>query len=124
VEIVRTLSVAPTAPLEARRSLRPLDETLPAKRLDDLRLLISELVTNAVVHSGLGEGGTVLLIVAVLPRTTRVEVVDRGQGFPTVPERWADEHGWGLGIVDLAADRWGVERGTETRVWAELALAG
>ena len=124
MEIVRTLSVVPTAPSEARRSLHALGGALPANRLDDLRLVVSELVTNAVIHSGLPEDDAIVLKVRILPRRIRVEVIDRGRGFPEAPSRTAEHHGFGLPIVDELAERWGTENGPETRVWAELGLGG
>jgi anti-sigma regulatory factor (Ser/Thr protein kinase) len=124
VEIVRTLGVVPTAPSEARRSLHALGGALPADRLDDLRLVVSELVTNAVIHSGLPEEDAIVLKVRVFARRIRVEVIDRGRGFPEALSRRADHHGFGLPIVEELADRWGTEKGSETRVWAELGLGG
>lgn len=124
MEIVRTLSVAATAPSEARRWLHALGGALPADRLEDLQLVVSELVTNAVIHSGLPEEDEIVLKVRVLPRRIRVEVIDRGRGFPKAPSRTADHHGFGLPIVHQLAERWGTENGSETRVWAELGLGG
>jgi anti-sigma regulatory factor (Ser/Thr protein kinase) len=124
VEIVRTLSLAPTAPSEARLSLHAFDGTLLPGQLDDLRLVVSELVTNSVLHSGLTEGEPIQLSVQVLLRRVRVEVVDSGWGFPfaDAAEAPLGHHGWGLPIVDALADRWGTERGPDTKVWAEFAL--
>jgi anti-sigma regulatory factor (Ser/Thr protein kinase) len=122
VKIVRTLNVAPDAPLEARRSLLPLDRVLPAERLDDLRLMVSELVTNSVVHSGLQGGEPIVLMVKVLPERIRVEVADPGRRFPDISKTRREHHGRGLMIIDRLADRWGTERSSETKVWAELSL--
>jgi anti-sigma regulatory factor (Ser/Thr protein kinase) len=126
VEIVRTLSLAPTAPSEARFSLRAFEGTLLPGQLDELRLVVSELVTNSVIHSGLKEGESIQLSVQVLVRSIRVEVVDSGCGFPEAdaPKPPPGRQGWGLPIVDALADRWGTERGPNTKVWAEFALQG
>lgn len=122
VKIVRTLNVAPTAPGEARRSLVPLDRVIPSDRLDDLRIMVSELVTNSVVHSGLKGGEPISLLVKVLPERVRVEVADPGRRFPDISKRRRTHHGRGLMIIDRLADRWGTERGSQTKVWAEIPL--
>ncbi len=122
MKIVRTLNVAPTAPAEARRSLLPLQRVLPSDRLDDLRVMVSELVTNSVVHSGLKSGEPIVLLVKVLPERVRLEVADPGRRSPDVSKRSRKHHGRGLMIVDRLADRWGTERSSETKVWAELPL--
>ncbi len=122
VKIVRTLNAAPTAPAEARRSLVPLDRIMPPDRLDDLRVMVSELVTNSVVHSGLGRGEPIVLLVKVLPGRVRVEVADAGRRFPDTSKPFRENHGRGLMIIDRLADRWGTERSSETKVWAELPL--
>ncbi len=122
MKIVRTLNVAPTAPGEARRSLVPLDRVIPSDRLDDLRIMVSELVTNSVVHSGLKGGEPISLLVKVLPERVRVEVADPGLRFPDISKRRRKHHGRGLMIIDRLADRWGTERGSQTKVWAEIPL--
>ena len=123
MKIVRTLNVAPTAPAEARRSLDPLNRVLPSDRVDDLRVMVSELITNSVVHSGAKGGEPIVLLVKVLPERVRVEVADRGRRFLDVSKRRRKHHGRGLRIVDHLADRWGTERTSETKVWAELSLS-
>ena len=122
VKIVRTFNAAPTAPAEARRSLVPLDRVIPSERLDDLRVMVSELVTNSVVHSGLKQGEPISLLVKVLPERVRVEVADPGGRFPDTSRRRRKHHGRGLMIVDQLAERWGTERGRQTKVWAEIPL--
>jgi anti-sigma regulatory factor (Ser/Thr protein kinase) len=122
VKIVRTLNVAPTAPAEARRSLVPLDRVIPTEQLDDLRIMVSELVTNSVVHSGLKGGEPISLLVKVLPERVRVEVADPGRRFPDTSKRRRNYYGRGLMIIDRLADRWGTERGSQTKVWAEIPL--
>ena len=113
------LAPGPGAPRHAREAVAALRDELGARTHDDLRLIVSELVTNAVVHGPnhpirvrveLGEDGVV-----------RGEIEDEGSG--TVRLRAAGIHaggGHGLGIVDALSDSWGV-RGESTRVWFELA---
>jgi len=49
--------------------------------LDDLRLMVTELVTNSVKHSGLEEGKPIVLRVRASARRVHVEVADAERGF-------------------------------------------
>jgi anti-sigma regulatory factor (Ser/Thr protein kinase) len=107
------------APAHARSALDQLPSTVSKERMRDVRLLVSELVTNAVRHA---EGEAVRLVVALAGGTLRVEVHDPGQGFevrdaPTDPLRAS---GWGLVLVAELSDRWGVDHTPRTRVWFEM----
>lgn len=93
---------------EARRFV---DEVLSRWRceevLDDVKLLVSELVTNAVVHAG----SEVQVAVRLLNDAVRIEVVDRSPATslrPTHPTQDA-ESGRGLLLVETMASAWGVE---------------
>jgi anti-sigma regulatory factor (Ser/Thr protein kinase) len=110
-----------TAAGEARAALAALDGRIERGVLDDIRLLVSELVTNSVRHSG-AEREVVMLAVMTAGGTVRVEVSDAGTGFrPGERSTDLDEPGgWGLQLVDQLADRWGVETGRRTRVWFEI----
>lgn len=112
----------PRAAASARSALRELDGELAGHLLDDVRLLVSELVTNSVRHSGLRPDDRVELQVQVDPSTVRVEVADRGAGFDV--KRRDDDRtrpgGWGLYLLDELADRWGVARDDRNRVWFEM----
>jgi anti-sigma regulatory factor (Ser/Thr protein kinase) len=113
---------APHAAAAARRVLGSLGDYLDPERLDDVLLLSTELVTNAIRHAGISEGGSVGLEVSVTPTVLRVEVADPGPGFELDdPEPDLERAGgWGLFLVDQLADRWGIERGEKTRVWFEI----
>jgi anti-sigma regulatory factor (Ser/Thr protein kinase) len=90
--------------------------------LDDVRLLVTELVTNSVRHGG--GGPLVGLDVFLGGGRLRIEVVDEGQGF-TPHARTPDQSpdgGWGLHLVDRLADRWGVQGDRGTLVWLEIDL--
>jgi anti-sigma regulatory factor (Ser/Thr protein kinase) len=106
---------------EARTALAALEGMVNADALDDIRLLVSELVTNSVRHSG-APGARVLLDVVGGQDTVRVEVSDGGRGFePQTRSRAHDDvGGWGLHLVERIATRWGVETGRRTRVWFEI----
>jgi anti-sigma regulatory factor (Ser/Thr protein kinase) len=96
---------------------------LTSSVLEDVRLLISEIVTNSVRHAGLGPADRVAVRVIAEPKRIRAEVVDAGRGFEAPPPRPAADtaSGWGLFLVEHLADRWGIERlDGRTRVWFEI----
>jgi anti-sigma regulatory factor (Ser/Thr protein kinase) len=94
---------------------------LASEELEVARLLVSELVTNAVVHGH----GDIVMRAQLDDDRLLVEVIDEGGGF----ERTLRQHdfasigGRGLAIVDTAASRWGIHEGT-THVWFELERPG
>jgi anti-sigma regulatory factor (Ser/Thr protein kinase) len=113
------------APAAARHWLDELGGLMSPDRLDDLRLVVSELVTNSVLHSGTRTRDWVDMDVVVRPGRVRVEVVDHGQGFDPEEEPASTyEAGRGLSIVEELADRWGSRHTSTTTVWAEIALPG
>jgi len=120
VRIERRLSVTPEAAAEARHALA--DIALAGGRERDVRLLVSELVTNAVRHANLAPGDVILLVIDVEDSVLRVEVHDPGGGFiPRAPAPDpARPSGWGLYLVEELADRWGVDSDERTLVWFEL----
>jgi anti-sigma regulatory factor (Ser/Thr protein kinase) len=95
---------------------------------DVTRLLVSEAVTNAVLHSASGEaGGRFTVEYQLDDRRLRVEVIDNGG--PGGPRRRVHHlesiTGRGLELFDALSDRWGVDGGPGGRtVWFELDLAG
>jgi anti-sigma regulatory factor (Ser/Thr protein kinase) len=112
----------PDAAAGARNALLVFEHRVDDALLNDVRLLVSELVTNSVRHSSVQATDIVRMSVAVTDTTLRVEVADPGEGFEPQP-RDADRTrpgGWGLYLVDQLADRWGVARGQLTRVWFEM----
>ena len=118
-ELDTRFDAAPAAASGARAALSALDGKLDPHVLEDLRLLVSELVTNSIKHS---ETASLRLRVTIAGDVVRVEVTDTGRGF--VPAPAAPNHervgGWGLYLVDRLADRWGVARDGLTRVWFEI----
>lgn len=117
------LAGSPEAAAAARRAVARLDGRLPEPRLRDVRLLVSELVTNAVRHAGLAAGDRIRLLVRLDRGAVHVEVHDPGRGFephPPVPDP-ARASGWGLYLVEELSDRWGVDgAGGGTRIWFEV----
>jgi anti-sigma regulatory factor (Ser/Thr protein kinase) len=84
-------------------------------------LLVSEIVSNAVRHSGAPDGAPIVLAATVSPQAIRVAVTDGGEGFtprPRDPERLGD--GYGLYLLEKAATSWGVDSTGGTTVWFEL----
>jgi anti-sigma regulatory factor (Ser/Thr protein kinase) len=121
------LDSGPEAAAAARAALRTLEPRLAPDPMNDVRLLVSELVTNSVRHSeGANSGAPVTLEVALSDEKLRVMVTDRGTGFEPHPREpgQSKASGWGLYLVDKLADRWGVIRNHITRVWFEIDTAG
>jgi anti-sigma regulatory factor (Ser/Thr protein kinase) len=102
----------------ARHALDVLAPEVDDLTLRNARLLVSEIVTNAIRHAE----GMIELFVAEKDGALHVEVVDRGPGFqPSGREPGQDPgSGWGLHILARLATRWGVEREDGARVWFEL----
>lgn len=103
----------------ARAALR---KRLPSTVVgEDLLLLVSELVTNAVLHGG----EPIELVLDLRSDAVHVEVRDRGLAMPSA--RHPDDHetsGRGLQIVDRMATRWGVEPSFPGKsVWFDLSLS-
>jgi anti-sigma regulatory factor (Ser/Thr protein kinase) len=117
------LPSAPQAPGEARRALESLRPKLRPGLLDEVRLLVSELVTNSYKHAVAGPEGWIGLRVEIDTRRVRVEVCDAGGGFEPQTKRPAGGQGsgWGLYLVGRIADRWGVTPGDGCCVWFELS---
>jgi anti-sigma regulatory factor (Ser/Thr protein kinase) len=112
----------PNAPAVARRMVDDLAAVVDPACAVQARLLLSEVVTNAVRHGG-GDRVRVLLE-AVDGEDLRCEVVDEGRGFvPKARDKPSTaEGGWGLHLVETLARRWGVREGS-TNVWFELPVA-
>jgi anti-sigma regulatory factor (Ser/Thr protein kinase) len=92
---------------------------------DVSRLLVSEAATNALLHSGSGDGGTFAVEYLISDHLLRVEVHDGGA--PTGPRRRVHHvesmTGRGLDLFDALSDRWGVDGTPAGRtVWFELDL--
>jgi anti-sigma regulatory factor (Ser/Thr protein kinase) len=121
-EVRLRLASGPDAVSAARRGLDPLERELGPQRLHDMRLLVSELVTNSVRHACEGADEELELEVIVSGDLIHVCVTDRGPGFEVAPRRPDDDpgSGWGLFLVEQLSDRWGVELNGSTQVWFEL----
>ena len=122
-----TLPAEPAAVPEARRALAALQPSLPEATWLDLRLLVSEVVTNAVRHTGAATGAELRLVATQQDGVVRVEVHDEGAGFaaPAEPQpRAAGTSGWGLFLVQKLSRSWGTAPEPDAHVWFELELNG
>jgi anti-sigma regulatory factor (Ser/Thr protein kinase) len=116
VQLPRTPDVA----CAARRALRAwCADRIGDDELGDAELLLSEVATNALVHGH----GEISLRARLDGDSLRVSVSDQGRGFVCDVHPGDGSHlgGWGLGIVDRTACRWGLRDGG-AQVWFELAL--
>jgi anti-sigma regulatory factor (Ser/Thr protein kinase) len=122
------LALDAQAPAAARSVVADcLGQGVAESEVDDARLLVTELVTNSLRHSGASAGDHVVVRVELKPGLLRIEVEDSGRGGMIAP-RSADMEstgGFGLNLVQALSERWGVERVAigGTRVWAQLARA-
>ncbi|HWF51377.1 MAG TPA: ATP-binding protein [Solirubrobacteraceae bacterium] len=112
----------PSAGARARRLLEEMAAgKLEGDELGRAKLLVSELVNNAVLH---GEG-SIVFRADLGENRLHVEVIDQGSGF----EREVREHdaenlgGRGLRLVEAESSRWGLHEGT-THVWFEIEHPG
>ena len=121
-----TLPAARPAAALARQATRA---AMAAWRLgylaDSAVLLVSELVTNAVMHARPDAAGIVpgtVLRLEYGDGWLRIEVHDTSPNHPRprIPD-WLDESGFGLMLVDALAAKWGVQQTAQGKaVWAEL----
>jgi anti-sigma regulatory factor (Ser/Thr protein kinase) len=117
-----TRTELPAEPASASAARRFLRSTLEAWGCEDLNevasLLVSEVVTNAVLHAR----SPIELVIGHANDVLRVEVLDRDGRLP-VRKNYAIDAGTGRGmlLVDSMADRWGAERRPQGKiVWFEL----
>lgn len=103
----------------ARRAVEALP--LAPARTGEVKLIVSELVTNSIEHADLVAGDRIEVHARVDPHgALHVEVRDPGPGPP--PDA---RTGMGWRILERMADRWGVDRRDGlARVWFELDPLG
>ena len=120
-----TFRAAPDAIPDARRAIDDLDLPVADEVLDNLRLMVSELVTNSVRHARLSVRDQIRLSLVVRASLLRVEVRDGGGGFEpsTITPSLYQDSGWGLFLVSRLSDRWGVKTNGATVVWFEIDQA-
>jgi anti-sigma regulatory factor (Ser/Thr protein kinase) len=95
--------------------------------LETTLLLVSELVSNSVRHSGVPEGEELVVRVHLCRDCCRLEVEDPGCDGVIAPRRPDPFRGGGMGLhlVQALSERWGLDRiaAGGTRVWAQLPRA-
>ncbi|MEU9044284.1 MULTISPECIES: ATP-binding protein [unclassified Kitasatospora] len=99
----------------ARRAL----DDWHAQDRDDVLLLVSELLANAVLHAG----GVEELVLHAVPARLRIEVTDASPNLPHPrdPRALGLPGGHGLHIVAKLADRWGADPcAVGKSVWLEI----
>ena len=109
---------------EARAfAAKALGDLHPA--LDNVVLLTSELVTNAITHSrSRRRGGAVQVVIAESDAGVRIQVCDQGSELsaPVVRGEVFASDGHGLFLVQSLADQWGYVRDDNgTTVWFWIA---
>lgn len=113
-------STAPSAAREFAKRSGCMEHGLAM--LDDALLLISELVTNSILHGG----PPIVLAIDCDGDGLHVRVRDGSPVFPKEREaHMDDENGRGLTLVELLTSTWGVEpvadeHGAGKQVWFEL----
>lgn len=118
------LAAHPGSPAQARRLTRArlTGWSVCPDTCDSAALVVSELVTNAIVHTA---SRRVVCELRDGEGLVRIAVRDEGRPPgepPASPQRPDEEHGRGLLLVDAVCHAWGAqEHGTGLLVWAELA---
>jgi anti-sigma regulatory factor (Ser/Thr protein kinase) len=109
----------PEGPAQARRIIADeLAGRLSAPALDDVKLMVSELVTNGIVH-GSTEPDEPVMLDLLVNGDIRCRVLDHGRGFAT-GSAGREPGGWGLQVVEQLSDRWGMQCSPrQTEVWFE-----
>jgi anti-sigma regulatory factor (Ser/Thr protein kinase) len=107
-----------------RDAVDHLEVTAPIR--ENARLVASELVTNAVLHSGCFGGQTIEVDLTLHPECLVISVDEPCVAGQTPLIRTDDDDpvrgGFGLRIVDRLARDWGATHDDGHRVWAEIAL--
>ena len=120
---LRLVSDADTVPVARRFVASELYDVLPPDVVADAELVVSELVTNAILHAGTD----IVVRLRIEPPTVRIEVEDLSQVTPVRPIASAQSMtGRGLALVEGLAAELGVDRTPGGKVvWCVLpAIAG
>ncbi|MEU6113127.1 SpoIIE family protein phosphatase [Streptomyces sp. NPDC047117] len=119
----QTFPSRPESVASARRFVRSALEGVASEVAENAALLVSELVTNAVLHAATA----VEVSVRLLDHTVRTEVSDLRPRRELVPQGHFPHatSGRGLKMAEQLASRYGVETGEDAKtVWCELWLDG
>ena len=109
------------APQRAREIVLGAIADLPKVVQDDVVLLVSELVSNSVMHVEATPNDNIGLLVAQEQDVLHVEVSDRSSRI--AHRRPAGAGGYGLNLVDRLASRWGAElRSGRNVTWFDVRV--
>jgi hypothetical protein len=115
------LPLEPESARRARAAIAPLRPHADVSSFDDVPLLVSELVSDALAMESPPRNAAISLRAEVVEGTT--EVVVRFDGLPLrirARKPKLGEPGWGVYLVQLLASRWGARHdGESTAVWFE-----
>ena len=118
----RTFPAIPSSVHDARGFAADALPEIPDVTLDEIRLMVSELASNAIEHAPTSFDLTI-------HRTTeevRVEVCDHGAGTPAMRSVGPDAvRGRGLEIVAMLSTHWGVQQESDSAktVWFTVKLS-
>jgi len=116
----------PTAPGRARAAVASqLGDQLTDMQASDIALIVTELVTNSVVHAGVRLDEVLTVELGKRPGRLRIIVTDAGSDLePRLRSPDETGHHFGLLLVRELCSTWGVDHDKTgmTRVWCELAL--
>lgn len=119
-ELPRDVSAGRTA----REALGTILEDVPVATPDVARLLVDEVVNNAVEHGS----GAITLETCLTEAVLHVDVTDEGKSRPHLVDAGPGEgRGRGIYLLDRLASAWGVTEGARNgrvvkTVWFELPL--
>ncbi|HYZ12495.1 MAG TPA: ATP-binding protein [Actinomycetota bacterium] len=115
-------------PAQGRRLLESALESFPESVLADAQLLLTEVLSNAILHGSAGAGARIDVSVEADESIVRVTVTDPSPQFPRpaihAPDPLAAS-GWGLYLLERLATQWGVEDAPDggSAVWFELRVS-
>jgi anti-sigma regulatory factor (Ser/Thr protein kinase) len=115
---VLSLSRNADAPSIARhRTVAAVDQFVRGARRADLELLVSEIVSNAVLHGS----GDITLVVRLDNGHVHVQVSDEGAELPHQQSTTGAHGGFGLRLLDQLSVNWGVDAGADGKtVWFDV----
>lgn len=102
------------------------DISLDADARARLQLILSELVTNSVVHAGDDREAELSVRLLRESQLVRGEVCGDGPEFEWAPHDpdLGEPGGLGLMIVDQLSERWGIHHNSQVCVWFECSDCG
>jgi anti-sigma regulatory factor (Ser/Thr protein kinase) len=120
VRAIYKIEPQPGGPAQARRIIaEELSSRVPPAVLDEIKLMVSELVTNGIVHATQLHEDPVVLDLCVNGEI-RCRVLDQGEGFAERTQADTPAAAWRLRVIEQLADRWGMQCSPHrTEVWFE-----